>query len=430
MATRTNIKPGTKLSTKQSATVCLGETGIEVGELSFETSGARRAARFTYSPHWLGHPEAFALSPDLPLVSGPQFRSPKETGDPVFFGCISDIEPDGWGRMVIKRDHANQRKLADARSHLPALLTDFDYLHWVSDFGRMGALRLRDSEGEFQRQSAPHDTPALIALPALIGATRAVELNQETARDLAFLRGNGTSLGGLRPKCSILDEDGALAIGKFASVTDTRSVVHGEVLALTLARAAGINAAIARVVDAQGVPVAVVRRFDRVDGKRLMYLSARSLLQARHSQQYAYTDIAESIREHSSDAASDLEELWRRMVFNILINNVDDHLNNHGFLHLAHGQWRLAPAFDVNPFPDKARALKTWVSQSSGDASSLAEALRVAGQFNLSGPASWTVLAEVQDAVAGWRGLARKLGMSSADIVSFAPAFEHQEIID
>ncbi|KQU78026.1 MULTISPECIES: type II toxin-antitoxin system HipA family toxin [unclassified Rhizobacter] len=427
MTTRTNHKPAAKLTTRQSATLCLGQSGIEVGELSFETSGARRSTRFEYATSWLGRSDAFPLSPDLPLVIGPQFRSPKEAGAPVFFGCISDIEPDGWGRMVIKRDHANQRKLAHVKPTVPAVMTDFDYLNWVSDFGRMGALRLRDPAGEFQRKSTSHDTPALIALPDLIGATRAVELNQETARDLAFLRGHGTSLGGLRPKCSILEDDGSLAIGKFASVTDTRSVVHGEVLALTLARAAGINTATARVVDVHGMAVAVVRRFDRVDGKRLMYLSARSLMQASSSQQYAYTDIAESIREHGADAASDLEELWRRMIFNILVNNVDDHLNNHGFLHAAHGQWRLAPAFDVNPFPDKARALKTWISQDSGDASSLSEALRVAGQFNLSAQSARTILAQVQEAVAGWRGLARELGMGAADIASFAPAFEHPE---
>ncbi len=386
--------------------------------------GARRSTRFEYARSWLGRPDGFALSPDLPLVSGPQFRSPKETGAPVFFGCFSDIEPDGWGRMLIKRDHTNQRKLAEAKPTLPAVLTDFDYLNWVSDFGRMGALRLRDAAGEFQRKSTPRDTPALIALPDLIGATRAVELNQETARDLDFLRGNGTSLGGLRPKCAILDVGGELALGKFASITDTRSIVHGEVLALMLARAAGINAATARVVDAKGIPVAVVRRFDRLDGKRLMYLSARSLMQASTSQQYAYTDIAETIREYSQDAALDLHELWRRMVFNIIINNVDDHLNNHGFLHVAYGQWRLAPAFDVNPFPDKVRALKTWVSQESGDGASLTDALRVAGQFNLDAQAARHIIDQVREAVAQWRRVARDIGMSAVDIASYAPAFE------
>ena len=182
----------------------------------------------------------------------------------------------------------------------------------------------------------------------MLSASKAVEENKETTRDLEYLRGRGTSLGGLRPKCSLVDADGSLAIGKFPSVKDTRSVVHGEVLALNLAKAAGINAAAARVVDSAGVPVAVVTRFDRLNGKRLMYLSARSLMDAAPAEQYSYVDIADTIRMYGSQAAADLQELWRRLVFNILINNVDDHLNNHGFLHHAFAQWKLAPAFDLN----------------------------------------------------------------------------------
>ncbi|MDP1611758.1 MAG: HipA domain-containing protein, partial [Sulfuritalea sp.] len=289
-----------------------------------------------------------------------------------------------------------------------------------------GAIRLRDDQGVFQRPAGgKRATPPLIELPQLLSASKAVEENNETARDLEYLRGNGTSLGGLRPKCSILDTDGTLAIGKFPSVKDTRSIVHGEILALKLAAAAGIDAAQGRVVDAAGIPVAVIARFDRIAGKRLLYLSARSLMQAAPAQQYSYVDIADAIRMFSSQAAADLKELWRRMVFNILINNVDDHLNNHGFLHHAHGQWKLAPAFDLNPFPDKARALKTWIAEDSGDTASLAQAPAVAPLFGLSAPAAAAVLAEVQAAVAGWRGVAAAIGMSAADIASYAPAFEY-----
>jgi len=244
---------------------------------------------------------------------------------------------------------------------------------------------------------------------------------------LAFLRGNGTSLGGLRPKCVVRDADGSLAIGKFPSVNDTRSIVHGEVLALTLAKQAGINAAQARVEDSAGVPVAVITRFDRHGSLRLMYLSARSLLQAAPAQQYSYLDIAAAIRQHSSQASADLEELWRRMVFNVAINNVDDHLNNHGFLHTAHAQWRLAPAFDLNPFPDKERALKTWISPQAGDAASLQEALAVAPQFQLNPAAALRVLDQVKGAVAGWESVAKGLGMTAADMARFAPAFAHPE---
>jgi len=410
--------------------VCLGEDGLQAGTLTFEARGARRVAAFTYADSWLENAERFALSPDLPLVTGYQYRANKDANQSAFFGCFADVEPDGWGRMVIKRDHARQRKESDGDRLATGLLDDFDFLLWVNDFSRMGAIRLRDDQGIFQRPSSgKRDTPALIQLPHLLSASKAVEENKETARDLEFLRGNGTSLGGLRPKCSIIDANGSLAIGKFPSVRDTRSIVHGEVLALHLAAAAGIHAAKARVVVSEGVPVAVISRFDRLGGKRLMYLSARSLMQATPAEQYTYVDIAETLRMHSSQAAADMKELWRRLVFNILINNVDDHLNNHGFLHHAHGQWKLAPAFDLNPFPDKERALKTWISEAAGDAASVEEALAVAPLFGFTSGAELTVLSQVKLAVGRWKDIAKTIGMSAADIDDFAPAFAHPELL-
>lgn len=417
---------------KQTVTVCLGEAGTPIGTLNFDAAGQRQSVAFAYLPTWLANPARFALSPDLPLVSGYQYkaanRANKGPAESVFFSCIADTEPDGWGRQVISRDRTKQR----VEGHpIRGPLNDMDYLLWVSDISRIGALRLRvdppGKPGVFQRPPGQaRDTPALIELPQLLAASKAVEQHTETAKDLAYLRGNGTSLGGMRPKCSIIDTDGSLAIGKFPSVADTRSIVHGEVLALQLAAAAGIRAAKARVVDAQGVSVAVITRFDRVQGspKRLMYLSASSLLQAASDQPYTYVDIANAIRMHSHQAAKDLQELWRRMVFNILINNVDDHLHNHGFLHVAHGQWELAPAFDLNPFPDKARVLKTWISEESGDAASIAQALAVAALFGLNAPSSAAILAEVKKAVRGWKVLAQRIGMSAVDMASFTPAFE------
>lgn len=413
---------------KRTTTVCLGENPVEVGTLTFEARGHRHSVSFAYGDRWLANLDRFALSPDLPLVSGYQYRANKDPNQSAFFGCFADVEPDGWGRMVIMRDHAKQRQETGS-SQLPVgLLNDFDYLLWVNDFSRMGAIRLRDSQGELHRPSGgKRETPALIHLPQLLSASKAVEENKETARDLEYLRGNGTSLGGLRPKCSILDADGTLAIGKFPSVKDTRSIVHGEVLALHLAAAAGINAAKARVIESEGIPVAVITRFDRANGKRLMYLSARSIMEATPTEQHTYVDMADVIRMHSSQAASDLQELWRRMVFNVLINNVDDHLNNHGFLHHAYDQWKLAPAFDLNPVPDKARALKTWISEEAGDTASLAQAVAVAPLFGLSQSTATVVLDEVKSALANWKTAARNIGMSAAEINSFAPAFEHPE---
>ena len=223
----------------------------------------------------------------------------------------------------------------------------------------------------FRRAPDPgvRTAPPLIELKQLAVATRSVETNSETATELAYLRGRGTSLGGMRPKCTVVDEKGRLSIGKFPSVADERAVTKGEVLAMKLATAAGLHAAEARLVDSDGVPVALITRFDRPDaGGRLPYMSAATMLGAESSDpsEHAYTEIVDALRVHGAAAQSDIEELWRRIAFSVLITNVDDHLFNHGFLHVGHGQWRLAPAFDVNPFPDRVRELKTWISPETG----------------------------------------------------------------
>ena len=187
----------------------------------------------------------------------------------MFHGALADTAPDAWGRRVIARDHAKRRR---DEPHLPALL-ELDYLLAVDDFSRVGALRLRDADGSYHRNAAEarRNTPPLIELESIFQASRALERGQETAADLRYLQGKGTSLGGMRPKCTVVDEDGWLSIGKFPSVGDTRSVTRGEVLALHLASQAGIDTVPARIVALDDAPVAVIRRFDRdgVDGRQL-----------------------------------------------------------------------------------------------------------------------------------------------------------------
>lgn len=187
-----------------------------------------------------------------------------------------------------------------------------DYLLGVDDMSRIGALRLMDSAGDFLRtiEDNGRGTPPLMELAHLIGATRAVEMNRETEADLKYLRGRG-SLGGMRPKCTIVDDDGHLAIGKFPSVKDDRSVTRGEILALHLAAAAGITVADSRVVMSEDIPVALIRRFDRTAaGGRIPYLSAGSMLQASRQEDHTYTQKAECIIKSSVDPAHDLAELW------------------------------------------------------------------------------------------------------------------------
>lgn len=207
---------------KRTIRVCVGDEGRLVGTLHYDQQGARESAAFEYDAAWLADVDRFAIEPELVLVAGPQFHRKTRDGS-VFHPAIADTEPDGWGRRVIQRDHAKRRQEARREGEPVANrpLNGLDYLLAVDDIGRVGALRFQDEEGRFQR--APEDgrrtTPPLIELAHLLAATRAVETNTETAADLAYLRGRGTSVGGLRPKCTVVDEDGQLAIGKFPSVT-------------------------------------------------------------------------------------------------------------------------------------------------------------------------------------------------------------------
>lgn len=419
----------TPAAMKQQVDVCIGRAGTPVGSLIYVKQGRREHSAFAYDEHWLANPDRFAISPDLGLIPGHQTRKAVSAHDSPFHFALADTAPDAWGRRVIARDHARRRKANTAL----AALTELDYLLAVDDFSRVGALRLRDGDGRFCRtvEEGQRSTPPLLELQRMLDASRAVETGQETAEDLRYLQGKGTSLGGMRPKCTVLDEDGRLAIGKFPSIGDTRCVTRGEVLALCLARRAGIDAAAARIVALDGVPVAIVRRFDRDDAHgRIPYLSAASLLQASREEDRAYTEIADAIRAHGHAPAQDVRQLWRRMLFNLLITNVDDHLQNHGFLHVEKGLWRLAPAFDINPFPDKQRESKTWLSEQDGPVSDVETLLARCAYFSLSEAEALAVLTEVVAAVAAWREVALDsvVGLARHELDDFAPAFEHEQM--
>jgi serine/threonine-protein kinase HipA len=411
----------------------LGDNPRRLGAIRYDQQGARESAAFEYDPEWLAAADRFTIDPALSLVGGAQFHRKSREGS-VFHAAIADTEPDGWARRVIQRDHAKRRQ--EARRNRETVdtnpLNSLDYLLAVDDISRVGALRLQDEDGVFCRatEEGRGTAPPLIELGQLLAATRAVETNSETAADLAYLRGRGTSVGGMRPKCTVVDGEGRLSIGKFPSVGDERAVTKGEVLALKLAAAAGIDAAESKLIDSDGASVALIRRFDRPEGGgRLMYVSAATMLGAEPADPggHAYTEIVDTIRQYGARPQVDIEELWRRIAFSILITNVDDHLLNHGFLHVDRGQWRLAPAFDVNPTPDKARELKTWVSDDTGPEASVDALISVIPYFRISGSRAKKILNEVETVVARWRDQARELGMSATELDQYADAFEHAE---
>jgi serine/threonine-protein kinase HipA len=418
---------------KRTIQVFMGDEARFVGALHYDGVGSRERSAFAYAETWLGATDRFALEPGLPLVAGPQFHRRIPNGS-VFHAAFADTEPDGWAKRVILRDHAKRRQEARRAGREPEFvhLQAMDFLLAVDDASRVGALRFQDEHGVLCRATEPgrRTAPPLIELSRLLTATHAVETETETAADLAYLRGRGTSLGGMRPKCTVLDEDGRLAIGKFPSVNDERAVTKGEVLAMQLASTAGLQVAAARLVDSDGVPVALIRRFDRtLNGGRIPYVSAATLVGADPAgpQEHFYTEMVDALRVNGANPQADIEELWRRMAFAIMITNVDDHLHNHGFLHANHGQWRLAPAFDLNPFPDRARELKTWISEETGPEATIKALLSVRSYFKISMERAREILRQMEHALSCWRETGLALGMTERELDQLSEAFEHPE---
>lgn len=397
--------------------VCIERAGatVEVGTLY--PSDRSGAVGFEYAREWLARSDAFAIDPvALPLRSGVFHASELP-------GAFADSGPDRWGRIVI--DRSVRQGLLDRRPYRA-----IDYLLAIEDEARVGALRFRPACAIGFLGATRGVIPPLVRLRELLAATDAVHGHRATARDLAFLLGAGSPLGGARPKCLVSLPDGMLAIAKFSKPDDTRDIASGEVLALAVARAAGIRTADHRLVMVDGRGVAIIERFDRDGRDRIPFVSAATLLGLLPDDPGSYTRLADAIRAHGQAVTADLAELWRRLVYSVLIGNLDDHMRNHGFLMRTMGAWSLAPAYDVNPTPliDRAHERQTPVSEDSPPpadaAAELEDAIAHAARFGLRPAAARAILDEVRSAVAGWRGIAARLGLGPAAIAAYADAFE------
>lgn len=374
------------------------------------------AVGFEYARDWLARPDAFAIDPaTLPLRAGVFHAA-------TLPGAFTDCGPDRWGRIVI--DRAVRQGVLERRPYRA-----IDYVLAIEDAVRIGAVRFRPTGAADFLGATRGVIPPLVQLRQLLAATDAVHGDRASSRDLAFLLGAGSPLGGARPKCLVSLPDGQLAIAKFSRPDDVRDIAAGEVLALAVARAAGIRTAGHRLVLVDGRGVAVIERFDRDGGERIPFVSAATLLGLLPDDAGSYTRLADAIRAHGHEVAADLAELWRRLVFSILIGNVDDHMRNHGFLLQAPGAWALSPAYDINPTPliDRAHARQTPVSEDSpplsGAADEVEEALARAGRFGLRPAAARTILAEVKAALAGWRAIGARLGIGPTTLAAYADAF-------
>jgi len=401
------------------ARVALGEGLVPVGRLIFETDGRRAHSTFLYDQDWLDNPRGFDLCPQMPRVTTPYHASSGGRDSrkrDVIAGPFADTSPDSWGRKLMRR------VLGEAA-------TEFDLLTACDDTARQGALRLLQENGEpFPRVGKA--VPRLADIEDLLKIAQRFERDPAGAEQEALdLVGAAGTPGGARPKANVRDGDG-LWLAKFTSINDTWPVERLEVAAMKLAGRLGLRVPECRLeLPGSAHPIGLFSRFDRRGGGRVPYISARTALgKVGHASGF-YTDIADIIRVISARPGDDLREIWRRMVFGILVTNTDDHLKNHGFIYAGQNLWRLSPLFDVNPQPRRHAQMETGISPIHGHEPDIVAAIDASGFFDIPAPEARILARDMARSIRdAWRDDLRRQGLGGADLNACAPAFEHERL--
>lgn len=406
---------------------------LRLGLLHTRLSAGREIFEFEFDATALAHPSLVKcqLDPRLGHFTGPQYPPQGNAR----FAVFADASPDRWGRLLMQRrlDRAKRAGLVASS----ARLYESDYLLGVHDQYRVGALRFRrDDAGAFLDDQDGLAAPPFVQLRALEQASAGIERdeNNDAAEGSDWLRmliAPGGSLGGARPKASVLHPDGSLWIAKFPSERDTRdgfNIGAWEMVVHALARECGI-----RVPDAEARRFSnehhtfLVKRFDRTAaGRRLHFASAMTLTDHQDGDDAgsgaSYLEIARVLINQGAQTNLDLRELWTRIVFNLLVSNTDDHLRNHGFLLDPGKGWRLSDAYDMNPVPD-SHGLKLNISEAD-NAMDLDLVRSVAPLFRLPAKDADEIIAHCQNVVASyWSLLADAHHISAREKERMAPAF-------
>ncbi|MBC7904984.1 MAG: type II toxin-antitoxin system HipA family toxin [Gemmatimonadaceae bacterium] len=393
-----------------------------LGTLSVSHVRGREIFSFAYDKAWLARGLAQSLDPDLQLFAGTQYLSTEKKN----FGIFLDSSPDRWGRVLMIRREAISARI---ESRKVKTLFEEDFLLGVFDAHRMGAIRFKqDLNGPFLHDNANLASPPWTSLRELEYASLQLEKEALTDEDslkwLNMLMAPGASLGGARPKASVVDSKNNLWIAKFPSGNDRTDIGGWEMVVNVLAKEAGLNIAEAQVKKFNSKHHSFLsKRFDRIKGKgRIHFASAMTLLGYSDGAEGAsYLNLAEFIMQYGANVKEDLEELWRRIVFNISVKNTDDHLRNHGFLLTPQG-WTLSPAFDVNPVYH-GRGLTLNISETDNSLD-FELAGSVAKYFRVSGSKAATITSRIRQAAGKWQKVAKAYKIAASEQDLMAQAFE------
>ncbi|MEE0985591.1 MAG: type II toxin-antitoxin system HipA family toxin [Bacteroidaceae bacterium] len=398
-----------------------------IGELGYESLRGSDNYSFKFADSWIKKYNAITLSDDLNNYPSIQYTRPEKD----IFGCFSDALPDRWGRMLLLR---REQILAQEENRPVRRLSSFDFLIGIDDFSRMGGFRFKKTpDGEFINADNSLRIPPLTDLRELIAASKGIEKSEETnilpeKRWIAQLVQPGSSLGGARPKANVVDTDHSIYVAKFPSLKDDYDSGLWEHFCHLLAQKAGINAAETKVLAINDKHHTLLsRRFDRTeDGKRIHFASAMTLLGLNDGDNATtgngYLDIVDFILTACTDVYANLQELFRRVAFNICVGNSDDHFRNHGFLLTAKG-WTLSPAYDMNPTQNDHQSL---LINSKTNKSDLSILLNSCEEYMLAPEVAKGIINEVVVTVKDWRALANILGISKREMSLFEGVFDNR----
>lgn len=400
-----------------------------MGILRVHVARGKEVFSFEYDRDWLYSGLAQELDPDLGLYSGPQYVH----GNKINFGLFLDSSPDRWGRLLMRRREAAEARIENREVRT---LYESDYLLGVFDGHRMGALRFKtDQDGEFLNADKRFSSPPWISISELEHASLQIE-KEDIADDpnyykwLSMLIAPGSSLGGARPKASVLDSNNELWIAKFPSLNDITDVGAWEMVTNKLAKGAGLNMAYGMLGQySTKHHTYLTKRFDRdAKGNRIHFASALTMLSYMdgedHSESASYLELANFLIRNGANVNEDLEELWKRIVFSICVSNTDDHLRNHGFILSKHG-WSLSPAYDVNPNEDGA-GLRLNIT-TDDNALELQLAMDVAEYFRLPGERARDLIHKIKSAVKNWRSVAKSFGIKKEELDIKSKAFSRAD---